>query len=586
MNRFGWIRLVFALAVCFGAQLLPFANGKPDGTVSGETGARLDEYLTRLSRFGFSGAVLVAKEGRVLLHKGYGWANKQGGVPNTTQTVFDIASLTKQFTAAAILKLEAQGKLKTGDPISKHLPNVPPDKAGITIHHLLTHTSGFRPDFADGKQITRDQFVAGMLKMPLVAETGKRYIYANSGYCLLAAIVEIVSGQPYNQFVVEQLYKPAGMSRTGCYDDSERWPGVVIAHGYNESTDNGMPIARPSNWGVRGAYDALTTVGDLYKWVVALRNNKVLPEAEVKKLFYLQAATGDPGLDYGYGWLIGKTADGKKVISHAGSHFEGFNASCRMYVDDDVVVIATANKIFGRFEPLGTVEQNLGSIIFKGRLPNGLEALPDAAKIESALLSGYTGTYALSSGGKLNVDAEDDHLKISAVGQEAVDLLMAASAEERKRHADFNKRATAIFEGIARRDFEPLAAEFKQKPGFAEFKQAAEALWKKFEASHGAFKSVELLGTVPEVEAAMTYVRLNFERGSEQRRIRWEGGKLAYVLLGAPPFIPTWFVAQSKDSFSGYHVVIGRVVKITFTNGASLTVVSDKGKPLATAVKL
>ncbi|HEX8998904.1 MAG TPA: serine hydrolase domain-containing protein, partial [Blastocatellia bacterium] len=227
MNKLTWIRFVLVLAVCF--QLLPplVAEGKINGTVSGETGGKLDQYLTRLSRFGFSGSILVSRQGKVLLHKSYGWADKQQGIPNTNDTAFDIASLTKQFTAAAILKLEAQGKLKTSDPISRHLPNVPADKAGIAIHHLLTHTSGFDPDFTEGKNITREQFIAGMMKMPLVAETGKEYIYANSGYCLLAAIVEIVSGQPYNKFVVEQLYKPAGMTGTGSYDDPDRWRNRV-----------------------------------------------------------------------------------------------------------------------------------------------------------------------------------------------------------------------------------------------------------------------------------------------------------------------------------------------------------------------
>lgn len=582
MNKLTWIRFVLVLAVCF--QLLPplVAEGKINGTVSGETGGKLDQYLTRLSRFGFSGSILVSRQGKVLLHKSYGWADKQQGIPNTNDTAFDIASLTKQFTAAAILKLEVQGKLKTSDPISRHLPNVPADKAGIAIHHLLTHTSGFDPDFTEGKNITREQFIAGMMKMPLVAETGKEYIYANSGYCLLAAIVEIVSGQPYNKFVVEQLYKPAGMTGTGSYDDPDRWRNRVIAHGYNESTDNGAPTARLSNWGVRGAYDALTTAGDLDKWMTALRNKTVLPETAVKKLFSIQAPTGQRGVDYGYGWLIDKTNSGKTIISHAGSHFEGFNASCRLFVEDDVLIITTTNRIFGRFEPVGVVERAITSIVFNGKSPD----VPDGVKIAPEQIAKLAGTYALPTGATLEVAAENDHLQISATGQEAIDVLIAASPQEQKRQADFNQRAAAVFQGVAKGEFGALAAEFKRPGQVEEFKKAFAGLWRKFETQHGAFKSIESLGTVPEPEALMTYVKLNFERGSEYRRVRWENGKLAYVLLGKPPLIPTSFIAQSNDGFAGYHVVIGRTVRLGFKNGDSLTVLSDKGKQMPTATKL
>ena len=135
MKRFTMIclacGLVLSLLPALSLQISQAANQKkdPGAAVNGEAGAKLDEYLTRLARFGFSGSVLVAKEGKVLMHKGYGLADQKQKIPNTTETVFDIASLTKQFTAAAILKLEVMGKLKTGDKISKHLPDVPQDKA-------------------------------------------------------------------------------------------------------------------------------------------------------------------------------------------------------------------------------------------------------------------------------------------------------------------------------------------------------------------------------------------------------------------------------------------------------------------------
>lgn len=115
--------------------------------VRAKTGKTLDEYLTRLEKFGFSGAVIASKDGEIILSKGYGWADRAKKIPFTPETVSSIGSITKQFTAAGILKLETQGKLRVEDPIGKFLTDVPPDKAGITIHHLLTHTAGFRGNF-------------------------------------------------------------------------------------------------------------------------------------------------------------------------------------------------------------------------------------------------------------------------------------------------------------------------------------------------------------------------------------------------------------------------------------------------------
>jgi CubicO group peptidase (beta-lactamase class C family) len=151
--------------------------------VSGELGRKIDEFMTRLEAWGFSGAIIVAKDGQIALSKGYGLADREKQVPFTPDTASSIGSITKQFTAAAILKLEMQGKLKVGDPIGKYLPDVPPDKAGITIHHLLTHTAGFRGDFGgrDSDPISRDDLVKLVLAAPLKFKPGEQHEYSNEG---------------------------------------------------------------------------------------------------------------------------------------------------------------------------------------------------------------------------------------------------------------------------------------------------------------------------------------------------------------------------------------------------------------------
>src|SRR5262245_1884520 len=201
----------------------------------------LDQLMTRLETYGFSGSLLVARNGKVLLEKGYGWADREHGVPFTAETVFDIGSITKQLTGAAILALEMEGKLKVTDPISKYFPDVPADKAGITLHHLLTHSAGLEDVFGgDFEEMPRDRLVKTALASKLLWPPGTRYRYSNAGFSLLAAVVEIVSGQPYETFLQERLFKPAGLTKTGYR--APKWPSASLAHGYSPEGDWGTPL--------------------------------------------------------------------------------------------------------------------------------------------------------------------------------------------------------------------------------------------------------------------------------------------------------------------------------------------------------
>ena len=161
--------------------------------------ARVDEYLSRLASFGYTGGVLVLRDGQTVITKSYGMANRAAGVRADTSTVYNLGSITKQFTAAAILRLEEMGKLHTTDSIGRFFPDAPADKRGITLHQLLTHTAGFNSDFSptDYEPTTRAEYVRRMFAAPLRSKPGSAYFYANSGYSLLAAIVELETGQDY-----------------------------------------------------------------------------------------------------------------------------------------------------------------------------------------------------------------------------------------------------------------------------------------------------------------------------------------------------------------------------------------------------
>lgn len=333
---------------------------------------RVDDYLTRSVPNGFAGAVLVAKEGEVVLSKGYGLADRANGVPVDSSTVFNIGSVTKPFTAAAILKLVEQGQLATSDTFAALFDDVPEDKQGITVHQLLTHTSGISPRAGGPRyeDASRERFLAELFAAPLEAEPGTRYLYANAGYTLLAAIVERVSGRGFEAFLREALFEPAGMHDTGYAIPA--WSAGRLAHGYYFSVsdaawrDWGTTLdhwgeAGPS-WYAIGKGDLQSTVEDLYRWHRALQGDEVL-SARLRERYETPFVPENPQgtSHYAYGWAIFRTDRGTKVVAHNGSNGLFFADFVR-YVEDDVVVVLLTNvALTGN---LDDVAWNIGRMAF------------------------------------------------------------------------------------------------------------------------------------------------------------------------------------------------------------------------------
>ena len=297
------------------------------GTSKTET--RLDEAVRATAGDEFWGMVVVARDGKPLLSKGYGMADYRQR-KNTAETLFDIASVSKPFTAAAILELERQGKLSLEDSISKHLPMVPPDKEAITIDHLLTHTAGF-PEKVNGLTVTialdREAFTAAMLRTNLIGEPGKRFQYSNKGYCLLAVIVERVSGMEFEEYVRKHVFEPAGMKSTGFYGDRE-------LDAKRLSTRRGSGDARtwPWDWSMRGAGGVVSSAEDLLAWDRALR------KPGYEKLF-------EPHLEgFARGWMVGRVdQSGKPLwVFHTGK-VHGYQAYFARWLDRDQVLIVLTN---------------------------------------------------------------------------------------------------------------------------------------------------------------------------------------------------------------------------------------------------
>ncbi|MFI9550868.1 serine hydrolase [Nonomuraea endophytica] len=288
---------------------------------------------TRLGRFG--GAVLVARGGRRLFAKGYGHADHEHAVPNTPRTAFRIGSQTKTFTAIAILRLQEEGRLRVTDPIGHHLPGYPHGDA-ITLHHLLTNTSGI-PDYVTtddftrvmGTPRTRTALIAGFKDRPLLFEPGARMSYSNSGWALLGEVIERSSGLTYGAYVRGHVFGPLAMERSGLSDDPEE--GHALGYMTGDGRLARTPRVHTSNLDAAGALHS--TVEDLHRW------NRGLPHLLRPESFaeLVKPHTTADGIGYGYGCAVG----GDRVESAGGAI--GFVSVSAHHRRDDLFVTVLSN---------------------------------------------------------------------------------------------------------------------------------------------------------------------------------------------------------------------------------------------------
>jgi CubicO group peptidase (beta-lactamase class C family) len=292
---------------------------------------------------GFSGVLGVMRGGEPLLEWSGGSCIVESDTPCATSSVFDIGSITKQFTGAAIVALEEDGLLSVDDTLAQHLVDVPPDKAAITIHQLLTHTAGFPDALGDDYEaVDRLQYLERAMAEPLLHAPGSQHRYSNVGYSILAAIIELRPGDSYEHWLAERLLEPAGMTHTGyvlpSFDD------VVVAHGYGDGQSMGAPNEQNwaddgPYWNLRGNGGVLSTLDDLRAWHEALLGDAILSEASKEKMFTPWVDEGFGDSFYGYGWVIIDVPGVGTVITHNGGNGFFFADIIRIPEADLLVVL-------------------------------------------------------------------------------------------------------------------------------------------------------------------------------------------------------------------------------------------------------
>ena len=374
------MRAIAGAFVCAALTLSPGPGLAQTVIDTEQLGDRIDRYFTASEQNGVvPGAIIVSRGGERIYEAYYGLADRAAGRGFDENTIFDIGSLTKQFTAAGILVLVDRGEIALTDTLDRYFDNVPADKASITIDQLLSHSSGVSDDtgaFAGsdfGPFISEQQVMAMVLASPLTSPPGTRYEYTNAGYSVLAAIIEQVSAQDYETFLRQTLFEPVGMSNTGLLQ--LEWGEDTAARGYDyrradpQRADLGhLFLTRwqdePVTWHLLGNGGIHSTPADMERWHQALQDGRILSPSALQLFqsphFPRGLANRPDFTDYGYGWAVGTSAAGTRLLSHNGGN-SIFYASIHRYIEDDILVIHMTNEASREIERMG---YDVGRMIF------------------------------------------------------------------------------------------------------------------------------------------------------------------------------------------------------------------------------
>ena len=382
--------------------------------------ARLDAAIAPYYKAGEPGAtVIVVKDGKTLLRKGYGIADTAGMKPMSGDAAMRLGSITKQFTAVAILMLAEEGKLALTDDITRFFPDYPTRGKKISVEHLLTHTSGIvsytsRPEYP--LTMARDMTVAQMIDSfknePLEFEPGTAYRYNNSGYFLLGAIIEKVSGQPYARFLEQRIFVPLGMENTA-YEGFERGKAPRAA-GHAPGEKGFGPSAALSMTQPYAAGALVSTVDDLARWDAAIAQGKLLTPASWRRAFTPYTLADGKSTGYGYGWEV-RRLQGAQVVGHGGG-INGFSTYALRLPEEKVFVAVLSNAEDGVANP-AVVANRAAALAIGKPFPEFKEIALDAATLER-----YTGVYQVDKAATRTFRRDGDTLVMQRSGRPSVRL--------------------------------------------------------------------------------------------------------------------------------------------------------------------
>jgi CubicO group peptidase (beta-lactamase class C family) len=376
-------------------------------------------------------SVLIARDGKILYQKGFGYADVGNRVQVTPETKFRIGSITKQFIASCILKMQEEGKISVDDKLSKYIPGFPRGDE-VTIRHLLTHTSGIhsytdRPGFLKyvTLSITPAALVDTIKAYPYDFNPGDRYHYNNSGFFLLGYIIEKISGMSLADYLKENLFKPLGMNNTGVYTTTR----LLDHEAYGYDMENGN-IVKALNWDMTwagGAGSLYSTAQDLYTWNEAVFNGKVLSAESMKAAFTPAVLNNGEKTDYGFGWSMSDYR-GYHFISHGGG-LHGFLSFIARQPDEKTTVVVLCNSTNppSGINPSSNAFTLAEYVLWKDMAKQS--TLTSEIQVDEKILESYTGRYDYGQGQVLKVTLDGKQLYAQMTGQPNFPIYPASDSE-------------------------------------------------------------------------------------------------------------------------------------------------------------
>ena len=483
----------------------------------------IDQYLSKASQEGFAGVVLVAQRGKIIFNKGYGMANREKGIAYNQHSVFSIGSITKQFTGAAIMKLEMEGKLKTSDLMSKYLPNVPAEMQKITLHHLLTHSAGLPGGIGpDSELIDAQAYLKRVYSKPLKKSFGS-FVYSNVGFSLLAMVIEKASGISYEKYLQQKLFKPAGMTQTGYA--LPQWKKERIVMGYEGkklwgNTYQNSQYHKGVTYHLRGNGGIMSTVLDMHKWYEAIKNNTVLSKAATQKYLtkHIVERKGGP-FHYCYGWGT-EQKKGREITWHNGgngyfSNYMGF------YPDKDLMIFVGCN-IGKDADPYAHTVDEIMHGEFKA--------------LDASMVKLYAGTYQLPNGQKFKVRLNANNQLIVPINRSDLYKLFSGTGKENKKTAEgYNQKVQEMLKPLLKENYAGYAkieSQYITSMNASEIERQVKSLFKNMIKAIGKPQSVKILGSVSRRggQYYLTASRITFAKSGKQTNMYffhyWTGSRL------------------------------------------------------------
>lgn len=503
----------FTLCCCLlAAQVLGQKAAQPQVATPASTAPKISAYLGSLPPFGFSGQIRVESKGHLLTSENLGFADRKYLKPVSDNTLFAIGSVTKQFTAAAVMQLESQERLALTDPLSRFFKDVPADKAPITLQQLLTHSSGLRREAVSPSEgLDRDHVLQRIWDSKL-SPPGV-FHYSNAGYQVLAAVIEMVSGKSYESYLRDNLMQPAGLQNI-CFEKDPHC-SYPVARGYNEWKEVSDPTL-PTGWLPLGNTGILASAGDLLQWTKKLYGGDVLPAASTKRLFSPQIKSNED-LDYAYGWFVGNDSHGEPLIMHGGD-VPGYRSELRFYPRQQTAIVVLCNQDRNDYGVYRRIIANDIENILSGR---PAKLVPPEVK-EARIPTRWLGEFRSPHGGLITIYRDDAGEQWAGVsGQEALNGIFGAGIAPSLNEAQ--DRSSEVIEAALTGDATKMTAAL---PGqnMASFRDALTQTLQGAVVLFGKPKKIEIMGSIPllyDSGSIRTFLRVHGEDGETQLFLGW-----------------------------------------------------------------